>query len=77
MTVQMYRRNILGVLCSLVLLASVVRTPYEVNIPLRKEGTYVIRSAYYSFLSLIPLHPLHHKSSKSENVKQIMTSFDL
>ena len=29
------------------------------------------------FLSLIPLHPLHHKSSKSENVKQIMTSFDL
>ena len=35
--VPIYRRNIVGVLCSLVLLASVVRTPYEVNIPLRKR----------------------------------------
>ena len=50
--VPIYRRNLVGVLCSLVLLASVVRTPYEVNIPLRKEGTYVIRSAYYFRLVL-------------------------
>ena len=29
------------------------------------------------FLPLIPFHPLHHKSSSSRNVKQIMTSFGL
>ena len=42
--------------------------------------SYMLISFTTSFLwfpSLIPFHPLHHKSSKSWNVKQIMTSFDL
>ena len=39
---QIYRRNIIGVLCGLVLLATVVRTPYEVNIslPYKKYPTF-------------------------------------
>ena len=46
-TVQIYRIVIVGVLCSQILLASLDRTPYEVNtFTSLKEVHYVHRSAY-------------------------------
>ena len=47
-TVQMYRVVILGVLCSQILLASLDRTPYEVNTFTSNRRILRLRSAYNS-----------------------------
>ena len=45
-TVQIYRIVIVGVLCSLLLLASLDRTPYEVNTFTSNTKGPFVRSAY-------------------------------
>ena len=44
--VQIYRIIVVGLLCSLVLLASVERTPYEVNTFTPNKKDPCLRSAY-------------------------------